>query len=577
MPYWWQGNVEMTRCFLLLLMFSSALLACSQTGFVRSVQWEYQSGNHTREDIKDKFVLHKERSWNYYKRGVDFMKGGFWEDAIQDFQTSISLLSEDRRSARTYGLNRIDYFANRELGVAYFKTGKYNKAIDKLKASLRSAESARAKFYLVKAFRNIDQENIAPPEIEIVSPKDGEVVTQKIIRLKVSLKDPSSLINSVWVDGDEIFIELGKADLTFEKNIKLKRGTNKVTIAATNLAGKKTIKEIVIKLANDSDEGQLPMSSREAFELELGIKDPQRQILLAANLSGRGLRELCVLTLPMKDRAGSTLDDLSTERANDPPVDIDQLVEREDRYRLLMLDFAYKVQKSTLYSQKTLDEVIFGEIKRYLGKETDRFVYICSELETIRDKLGETKYSNQNLDDIDVAIELKEMIHPMEEVDGILIVTVYYDKLHDSGLGLLLDGMIYDIELKKPVLDLYPDVYDEFKYDEFKYDKGTAKYEEKIQEMANKFAKKIVLSFKVADGKVLSVVDGERVFTSLNTNKGALRHMKLFIYRQEQYGKPYKLDIEGRIDTEPDDKGSMAKITKMGKDEIKEGDIVITK
>ena len=323
------------------------------------------------------------------------MKGGFWEDAIQDFQTSISVLSQDQRSARTYGLNRIDYFANRELGVAYFKTRKYYQAIDKLKASLGSAESARAKFYLVKAFQNIDQENIAPPEIEIVSPKDGEEVTQKIIRLKVSLKDPSSLIDSVWVDGDEIFIELGKADLTFEKNIKLKRGTNKVTIEATNLAGKKTIKEIVIKLANDSDVGRLPMSSRKASEMGLGIKNPQRQILLAANLSGRGLRELGELALSRKYCA--ITDGVPTEKGKNLAVDIGKLVKPEDRYRLLMLDLAYIVPRHRLCSQKTIDEVIFKKIKKYLGEETDRFNYICSEQRRISDGLTEIGISQGKL------------------------------------------------------------------------------------------------------------------------------------------------------------------------------------
>lgn len=76
------------------------------------------------------------RWWNYYKRGQSYAKKGCWLEAVEDFKTAIEQRQDDTYQARTYGLNFIDYFPHRELGIAYYKLGRYEDAIDQLQRSL---------------------------------------------------------------------------------------------------------------------------------------------------------------------------------------------------------------------------------------------------------------------------------------------------------------------------------------------------------------------------------------------------------------------------------------------------------
>ena len=101
---------------------------------------------------------------------------------------------------------------------------------------------------------------------------------------------------------------------------------------------------------------------------------------------------------------------------------------------------------------------------------------------------------------IDVAKKLKEKIFPTRVVDGILIGEVYYGEYNDD--ELCIKTHIYDSEMNRAVKK------DIEVYDQFKCGGQTAEYEAKIQGLANKLAKKIVLCFRVADGKVEKVTRG---------------------------------------------------------------------
>ncbi|MBW1855049.1 MAG: tetratricopeptide repeat protein, partial [Deltaproteobacteria bacterium] len=80
----------------------------------------------------------------YHRGGHSYGEGGFWEDASADFRKALQKRGRDQRRARTYGMHFIDYFPNRELGIAYFNLGKFKEAMQLLEASLASVESARA-------------------------------------------------------------------------------------------------------------------------------------------------------------------------------------------------------------------------------------------------------------------------------------------------------------------------------------------------------------------------------------------------------------------------------------------------
>src|SRR5687767_13402995 len=87
------------------------------------------------------------RWYNYYERGLSFLEGGYFDEAIADLRQAIELRPNDQRRARTYGLHFIDYFPNRELGIAFLGKGDVTDALEALRTSLSHVDSGRAEFY----------------------------------------------------------------------------------------------------------------------------------------------------------------------------------------------------------------------------------------------------------------------------------------------------------------------------------------------------------------------------------------------------------------------------------------------
>lgn len=87
--------------------------------------------------------------YDFYERALSFAEGGFWKEAETDLKEAIRQREKDQSRARTYARNCIEYFPNRELGVIYYKQGRYNEAFSQLKISLSCAYSPRAESYLL--------------------------------------------------------------------------------------------------------------------------------------------------------------------------------------------------------------------------------------------------------------------------------------------------------------------------------------------------------------------------------------------------------------------------------------------
>jgi tetratricopeptide (TPR) repeat protein len=101
----------------------------------------------------------RHRWWHYYNRAQCFLQKGCLQGAIDDLKIAISQRSKDQWNARTYGMHFMDYFPNRELGIAYYYQGKkaaseeeYKKAVEKLEESLSYTPSAKAVYYLEKVY-----------------------------------------------------------------------------------------------------------------------------------------------------------------------------------------------------------------------------------------------------------------------------------------------------------------------------------------------------------------------------------------------------------------------------------------
>ena len=145
-------------CHLYLLWTCAGLAAillsgCAQieTGLVRE-QWsrtyDWRSHGLTREGVIGHFRMHRGKWWHYYCRGRWLLEVNDPEAAAKDFRQALKMRSKDKRGARSYGMHFWDYFPNRELGVALLQLGRVAEAKQFLNASMRTAKSARAKFYL---------------------------------------------------------------------------------------------------------------------------------------------------------------------------------------------------------------------------------------------------------------------------------------------------------------------------------------------------------------------------------------------------------------------------------------------
>lgn len=232
---------------LLSLMFVN----CATVSNIGTDNWrDYFKPSSSKEEITRDFNLYRGKWWNYYVRGRWYADGGYYDEAIQDFNKSISLRSKDERSARSYGLHFWEYFAHRELGIVYYNQGKYEEAKKELEASLSTADSARTKFYLNKsneAILKITKSDQEPPQIKISSHADGEFVNTPIINLKgVVSDDCCANCNNILIQGKKLFIELAEKNINFSEDVPLQPGENVITLEASDLTGKSTKKNLTV-------------------------------------------------------------------------------------------------------------------------------------------------------------------------------------------------------------------------------------------------------------------------------------------------------------------------------------------
>ncbi len=184
--------------------------------------------------------LFKARWDDYYVRGVSYNDGGYWEDAAADFIRAIQKRSADQRRARTYGMHFIDYFPNRELGIAYYNMTKYQEAIKALEASLASDETARAKFYLDKAraaWLNEARLDTAKPAVSVEFPPPVYRTKDFAVAVKGKASDDFFVSNIVF-NGKPSKLELSQKEISFQEEISLQQGKNVITLQSVDILGK---------------------------------------------------------------------------------------------------------------------------------------------------------------------------------------------------------------------------------------------------------------------------------------------------------------------------------------------------
>src|SRR4030065_430016 len=112
-------TMKFTIISVMLMLLS---IGCASTTPVATDSWrEYFKTGRSKEEITKEFNLYRGKWWNHYTRGRWYAEGGFYEEAIADYKKAIEIRSKDSRAARSYGLHFWDYFARRELGIAYYE------------------------------------------------------------------------------------------------------------------------------------------------------------------------------------------------------------------------------------------------------------------------------------------------------------------------------------------------------------------------------------------------------------------------------------------------------------------------
>ncbi len=192
--------------------------------------------------------LFRERWWNFYERGCSFLEGGFYPEAIADFQEALAQRSRDQRCARTYGMHFIDFFPHRELGVAYFYTGNYPAAEQELVASLSAVDSGRAKYYLNQVRRSvlkISTTVTAPPRISLHAESELSITNRSAI-LVAGVIEADAYVHTLAINGEPLFIELAQKRLRFAESVKLHRGFNRITLKSCDLLGTEAEKTLTV-------------------------------------------------------------------------------------------------------------------------------------------------------------------------------------------------------------------------------------------------------------------------------------------------------------------------------------------
>ncbi|MBI5092722.1 MAG: hypothetical protein HZB26_09815 [Candidatus Hydrogenedentes bacterium] len=179
------------------------------------------------------------RWWSYYERGSSYNAGEFYQQAEADLREAIRGRSVDTWSARTYGLHFVEYFPNRELGVACFHLGRLDDAETYLNTSLRQIDTERAHHYLdlVKKERIAKGElkNDTPPALG-ASVIDGAVLASREIPLNIRATDNLG-VETVKVNGQPLHQRGSALEVAFQQDLVLDEGMHTIAIDANNLGG----------------------------------------------------------------------------------------------------------------------------------------------------------------------------------------------------------------------------------------------------------------------------------------------------------------------------------------------------
>ena len=192
----------------------------------------------------------RHRWWNYYERALSFADGRVYRQAELDLRDAIEQRVKDQRRARTYGFHFIDYFPHRELGVVFYRQGRFAEAVEELERSLSSEKSAKAQLYLDRARKALiesERRKAPPPEIVVFKPTP-DLLTRKTSVLIEGEVGSELFVKEVFVESAPLRIDAAERRIVFSREVAISEGTEEIEVSATDLAGQTSRVRVSIKV-----------------------------------------------------------------------------------------------------------------------------------------------------------------------------------------------------------------------------------------------------------------------------------------------------------------------------------------
>jgi len=188
--------------------------------------------------------------WHYYERALSFAEGGFLEDAESDLRKAIHRRRDDKWRARTYGMHFVDYFPHCELGIVKYRQGDLGEAVRELETALKTAKNAKAEYYLDLARKDLihkEQSDKSPPEIRIESPHQSFSTKAFSVAVR-GIAGDDTFVRDISINGKKVRIDVSAKEISFNEEVPLSPGENKISIRAADLIGKESHSELVVNV-----------------------------------------------------------------------------------------------------------------------------------------------------------------------------------------------------------------------------------------------------------------------------------------------------------------------------------------
>ena len=233
-------------------------------------------------------AVFRDTFWDFYERGLKYSEAGAWKAAIADFRAARAKRDKEDRRARTYGVDFIDYFPIRELGIALYQDGQYKAAVAELEKSLAGFPTAKAAYYYNLARAALLRQAAAdprPPRITIDAPADG-LLTNALateVRGNAESKNQVALVD---VNGEAELIDSAVPTRAFTQVAALAPGANVIRVRARDLIGQETVASVNVTVDREGPAVIMDSAARLAsgeIRLEGTVADNVRLGTLAVN------------------------------------------------------------------------------------------------------------------------------------------------------------------------------------------------------------------------------------------------------------------------------------------------------